>query len=283
MHPWNFAGGMVALVTTAGCAVTSGELEQLRSQVAEERALLTSVVDSQSFRVSAADLSVEVEGRPLNDLLSDYNSKPQSDRETLVQATGSTGHLYYHEWFECFWGGDASWFVDLYPPSSFAGGLQLGTFDYSWGGADGFDFAIGARALAGGTAVGYIDNCLWQTPILPVIFFGYADEHFHGRLVPSVNGDSAQFEFHITSPNHITVWTFVDGVWLWLNEDSMENLGSLSVDSVLGKKGEVRDALANVCRDYTLDIKAKNPQVLAAGLSLDADISVNWAEQKTCN
>lgn len=283
IRSWRWILGVGALLATAGCAITNAQLDDLRKQVAEKRALLTATVDSQTFRMANADLSVEVEGKPLNDLLSDFNAKPQSDRQTLVVATGSTGHLYYHLWFDCFWGGHASWFVDLVPASSFAGGLQLGTFGYNWSGPDGFNFDISARALAGGTAVGYIDNCLWQTPILPIVFVGYADEHFYGRLEPSVIGDSAQFEFHVTSPNHITVWSFLDGVWFWLNEDSMDNLGTLSIDSIIGKKGRVKDALANICRDYTLDVNVKNPRVLAVGLSLDADVSVTWDDQKPCD
>jgi hypothetical protein len=274
---------VLSAAALAGCVAPSQkQLAMLRSQVATERESLAAAANP--YRIKNSSASMELHGKPLNDLLTDFNRLPPTKRFTFVRSTATSGHLKYHKWFSCPWplDGNASWFIDLTPSNSLIGALALGEFDYSWAGPEKFNFGIRAGAALAGFAVFYVDNCFWTQPTIPLWFEGFATEKFSGRLLPVATDTGAEFKFDITSPRHITVFAHINGLPFWLNLDTMDSLGALELDNIVGKKGKLKFGNTAVCRDYQVDATTKNPRVLEVGLAIDSDVKLVWAAPGDC-
>jgi hypothetical protein len=275
---------VILVLCLTGCATYSkSELAALKAKVTAKRATLSTLANP--YRLGSQDLSAELDGTPLNDLLTDFNNLTWKQRVITIESVGTSGHLVYHKWFDCPWGGHASWFIDLAAPWALAAAVELGTFNSHWGA--GFDFGIHARALAGGAALGYIDNCIWQTPVTGLVFAGYTDEQFSGQLTPRVDQSGAAFIFKVTNPGNITVYVAaglpgVGVIPFWLNFDPIKDLGVVELDNIVGKTGELRNDLTKRCRPYSLDMTAKDARVLPYGIGADESVAFTWGQETPC-
>jgi hypothetical protein len=277
----------LSLVCLAGC-VSNKHLEELRAQVVQERAKLA--IAAEPYRIKDVDLAMEVEKAPIDTLINDFNSLSESARTFDIRSYDKSGYLKYHKWFKCPWPlhGNASWFIRLAFDEAFLAHLKLGRFgNKGWSAGTGLNFSIQAGMLAGGVAIGYIDNCLWETPVVGVVIVGAAQENFRGHMTPIVDNTGAQFELTVTDPAHITLLataylTGIGTIPFWLNLDPLEDLGTIKVENIVGKEGRLENKLTDVCRPYKLDLTMTKAELLQAGLGVAGKTKVVWEAAGPC-
>jgi hypothetical protein len=278
---------LLVVVALSGCASTK-RLEELRVQVDAKRAKLATMAEP--YRIKNVDFAVEVEKAPLESLIYAYNNLPGSARKFEIRSYDRSRYLKYHKWFKCPWplNGNASWYIRLAFDEALLAHLELGQFNINgWAAGTGLDFSIKASMDAVAGAVGYIDNCLWETPVTAIGVYGAASETFRGHMVPIVDGSGAGFQIKVNSPSDIKldVLAYVTGIGvipLWLNLDPLEKLGTIKVENIVGEEGQIENKLANTCRAYKLHITMTQAELLQAGLSVRGNSRIVWEAPGAC-